>query len=385
MKSILLAIGCLALSIGGASAQTGRRSVEATDIRITRTGGQVTVEFTLDAGRRAARAGHNLVIDPVLQGGGTQRRELPSVVIRGRRSEVIDLRHELSGGERHDEPTAGSLRAGESFDYTATVPYESWMIGSKLIFEGASVGCCSVGEIAPELIAANVLSAEPVVDTQVVEIPAPAAASTGESLAMQYPFVAPAADFGPFEQALRNPRQNDLTERAIDNAREGSISVFFAQGVSAVDRNFGDNNRNLVELISVVRALAEADDSRVAAIVIAGFTSPEGGATLNDRLAWNRAVAVKEFLIENTGIDSQRVRVFNGGDDWVGLRELIAHSDIYQRQLLMHIIDYTPVANGERLGELRRVDGGRAWKYMETRFFPQLRQAAYIKVYYENK
>jgi outer membrane protein OmpA-like peptidoglycan-associated protein len=377
-------MGCLALSVGGALAQTGRRSVEAADIRMTRTDGQVTVEFTLETGRRVARAGHNQVIDPVLQSGGEERR-LPSVIIRGRRSEVIDLRHELGGGERSGEPAAGTLRAGESFDYAVTVPYESWMSGSQLIFEGTSVGCCTAEELAPELIAANVLYAEPVIETQVVEIPAPAAPSTGERLAVQYPFVAPAADFAPFEQALHNPRQNSLTEQAITGAREGSISVFFAQGISAVDRNFGDNNRNLVELISVVRALTEAGDSEIAAIVIAGFTSPEGGAALNDRLAWNRAVAVKEFLVANTGVDSQRVRVFNGGDDWAGLRELVDRSDLYPRQRLLEIIDRTPTTGDARLGELKRVDGGRPWQYMEANFFPRLRQAAYIKVYYENK
>jgi hypothetical protein len=172
-------------------------------------------------------------------------------------------------------------------------------------------------------------------------------------------------------------------------AREGSISVYFRQGDHAIDRNFGDNNRNLVELISAVRALSQADDSSIARIVIAGFASPEGATALNERLAHDRAVAIKEFLAGNSDVDPRTIEIYNGAVDWMGLKDLVEQSDIYRKHRIVDIIEHTPVWDGYRnvgrLGELMRLDDGEPYRYMAREFFPLLRQAAYIKVYYENE
>ena len=172
-------------------------------------------------------------------------------------------------------------------------------------------------------------------------------------------------------------------QRMIEATREGSISIFFAQGSRTIDRNFGANNTNLVELISAVRALAAAGDVEIRQIVIAGFASPEGSVALNNELSHYRAVAVKEFLAANSDTDPSKIRIYNGGVDWTGLRSLIAQSDIYRQERLIDIIDNTPVAG--RLARLMRESGGGPYRQIERDFFPQLRQAAYIKVYFDNK
>jgi hypothetical protein len=153
-----------------------------------------------------------------------------------------------------------------------------------------------------------------------------------------------------------------------------------------IDRNFGDNNRNLVELISAVRALVAAEDARIERVVIAGFASPEGSSALNDRLAHDRAMSVKEFLVSNSAIDPRTIRIINGGVDWTGLRELIEQSDIYSKWRMIDIIDNTPVWDSHRRvgrhGQLMRLEGGVPYRQISREFFPLLRQAAYIKVYY---
>jgi hypothetical protein len=124
-------------------------------------------------------------------------------------------------------------------------------------------------------------------------------------------------------------------------------------------------------------------------IVIAGFASPEGSPELNDRLALDRAVAVKEFMMDNSSVEGRSIRIFNGGTDWAGLKKLVEESDIYRKQRIVDIIENTPVWDSRRgvgrRGELMRLDGGDPYRYMLTNFFPQLRQAAYIRVYYESK
>jgi outer membrane protein OmpA-like peptidoglycan-associated protein len=406
MKKLLLIVYASVLSAAPLGAQSGQRSVAASDIRLSVAGEYLTVSFRLDAGRRATPSGRDLVVSPVLRGGGGELSLAP-VVVQGRRSKTVGLRHELATGMRRFEREPLRMAAGGSLDYTATVPLETWMRGGRLQLEGVSVGCCSAEEVRISTIAENILGAGRAGEATVVETPVVIPAqSTGEQLALRYPFIAPASEL---ERIMREPAVTDYdmpldlgrgtaparhrrtgeTERIVAATREGSISIYFAQGRHDIDRNFGGNNRNLVELISAVRALAAAADVRISGIVIAGFASPEGGLDLNERLANDRAVAVKQFLLSNSDIDPHTVRIYNGGVDWAGLRELIDRSDLYRRRRMIEIIDNTPVGDSTdksgRLAQLRRLDNGRPYRYIETEFFPRLRQAAYIKVYYEPK
>jgi outer membrane protein OmpA-like peptidoglycan-associated protein len=256
------------------------------------------------------------------------------------------------------------------------------MVGGQLTLDGVSMGCCSSTEVPLGPLADNILYAERIIETRLVEVPVVVPHTTGEEMAGQYRFVAPAEDFTLVREALQNPGDRAIVDRFIAETRQGSISIYFGQGLRALDDSFSSNNKSLVELIAAVRALILSGDSRVAAIVIAGFSSPEGSPELNDRLAYDRAVVVKDFLVDNTGVDPSVVRVFNGGADWAGLRKLVERSSMYDKQRVLEIIDR---GGADRLAMLRRLDGGRTYRYMLENLFPKLRQAAYIKVYYESK
>ncbi len=401
MKKIYTIVVALLASAGSLHAQAGSGSLKAENIVMTRVGENVTVAFTLSAGEKVTKATDNLVVNPFLSGRtttGQVRRQLAPVIIRGSRAKALDGRHELATGKRHYEQIPQYMKAGGSLEYTVTVPYEEWMRGGELIFEGVGISSGSSTEVDLGLVAENILYAEPEIETTIVEVPTVMSHTTGEQLAEQYQFVAPASEFEVIRQLLeeRAPgsssdsgRDEISQQRIMAEIRKGSISIFFAQSRRAIDSNFGDNNKNLVELISAVRALAGAEDTKIAAIVIAGFSSPEGSPEFNDRLALERATVVKEFLTDNSDVDPNVIRIFNGGADWTGLKELVEQSNMGQKQRVIDIIESTPIRgsqrNLERMGELRRLDGGEPYRYMFTNFFPQLRQAAYIKVYYEEK
>lgn len=381
MKKILPLLFALLLGTSPALSQPTLKGVEASDIRLTRSGEYLDVAFTFTAGRRAVKANYALVATPVLRGGAGERTLTP-IVVRGKRAQAFD--------ETYTKGKPLLLAPGNALEYTASLPYESWMTGANIVLEGVSVGCCSSEEVRLGLLAEEILDAEPTVELKVVETPT--LVTTGEKLAEQYPFIAPLAEL----EALETERPIDfgdgavpVQDRVIAGAREGSLSVFFPQGSSRIDRNLGENNDNLVAMVSAVRALEASADSRIARVVVAGFASPEGSAALNERLAHDRAAAVKAFLVDNSEIDPSVVRIYNGVVDWTGLRELVAGSDLFQRRRVLEILDRTPAWDASRgigrLGELRRLDGGEPYRYLSREFFPRLRQAAYIKVYFERK
>lgn len=404
MKKVFITICASLLYVAGAFAQAGRGDIKVSDVELLRTKDYVTVMFTLGAGEKTVRSGYSLVVEPALRNGGSETGLIP-VVVQGRKAENAALRHELSSRAGGQTVEAKYIRNGESVRYGFSVPYESWMSGGELVFNGILIGCCSSSEIGLGTVADNILYAEPVFDIRIVEVPVVTPAmTTGEQLASQFSFLAPASDLeqdsyfreGRFDYDMplnmgrgHTASGQNAIERFIESTREGSISVYFRQGQRDIDSDYSTNSRNLVELISVVRAIEASEDSRISRVVIAGFASPEGALAVNERIAWDRAVALKEFLALNSGVDPKAVRIFNGSVDWAGLRGLVAGSDMYRKNRIIDIIDNTPVWDSQRrtgrLGELMRLDGGEPYRYMLKEFFPQLRSAAYIKVYFENK
>lgn len=411
MKKIILTILPALLftaSIYGQSRNNSAQAVAVTGIEFVRIEDQVTLTFNLRAGRKATKSDHNLVINPILSGKGGSI-QLPLIMIEGKRMKVTEERHRLGTGYGTEEHRSFYTRNGGVVRYSATFSYEDWMRGANLYLNGVSVGCCSVTETKIGLIAENVLWSESRTEIQIVEVPieieAESQKTVAEKLANQYSFIVPVSEFEKAREypsgtlfnynlplnlgkGLSASHQNEV-ERFIDITREGSISIYFRQGSRIIDRGFSGNNKSLVELISAIRAITESNDSKVVRIVIAGFASPEGSLAFNDRLAWDRAVAVKTFLTTNSSIQPSQVQIYNGSVDWTGLRQLVAQSDMYDKHRIIDIIDNMPIwdswASRGRHGELMRLSGGNSYRYMLREFFPQLRQAAYIKVYYENK
>lgn len=179
---------------------------------------------------------------------------------------------------------------------------------------------------------------------------------------------------------------NRLVEEFIDRNREGSLIVYYELDSRTIDRNYRDNAASLARIREAVRTIEESEDSQVARVVIAGFASPEGLQSYNERLAWDRALRIKEWLLEQTGLTEEKVRVYNGAEDWRGLRKLVEESDLADKNQVLEIIDRAPQtddANG-RLAQLKRINNGETYRYLFERLFPELRNAAYIKVYFEN-
>lgn len=368
-----------------------RRAIGIDSVRMVRTDSAVSVSFVLRTGDRVVRNAYSLTVTPVVSDGAS-RVELPAVMVRGRRAAIA-----ASRGEPGDMSGVGYvIRRGDSVSYTARVPFERWMVGAQLALEGAEAGCCSVSDVELGLVTAGVLWYEPQFGVTLVEAwdtPEPTR-TTGDMLATQFPFVRPDSelDGSPFEAMPPGTALTAGDQKAagqfVDRNRDGSVTVYFRQGRRTIDRDYMGNNLSLVEVVAVARAIERSCDSRLTRVVIGGFASPEGTGDLNDRLGAARAAALRDFLTAHTSVPASAIYLYNGAVDWTGLRELVAGSRMPARDRVLAVIDGMPVwdtqRNRGRLGELMRLDRGDPYRYMMREFFPFLRQAAFIRIYYEN-
>ena len=351
MKKVVITILAI-LAVTVSRAANNPEAVNVRDIKVTQANGLVSLSFTLSAGKKATKKNYNLVINPVLE-NNVKRLQLPSIVIFGKRAKITQERHSLNGGYNYHGQTFYTAN-GESVRYEASFLHEPWMTGSRLIFEGVSVGCCSSREVLLGPIAENLLAAP----QQPVE-------------KQEYPsFVKPISQYegGMFD-------------------RTGAITVYFHQAKTNIDPWLFNNDRTLAQILSSVREIQASNAHRVSRVVIAGYASPEGTSVINHRLGRDRGQVIKDYIVRHTGMNPNMISTHNGEVDWSGLREYVVNSDMPEKHRILHIIDNTPIwdsyRNVGRLGELQRL--GEPYHYMYRTYFPLLRQAAYIKIYYDDK
>ncbi len=364
-----------------ATAQAGAQQlpVNVTDVSVRAEGDQVQVTCRIDAPRKAVKGDQTFVLTPVLR-HGVQWAELTRVVVQGRRAAVSERRRAL-WNQTDLYPGAVRLHPGQGVDYAATLTREAWMEDSELELAATVAACCSERSLPiTALVRVAVYSTEDnamigeipaAVQQQIDPLPEPAH-STGQELAARYPFIAPISQYG------ENP------------SRETSLPVYFRVAQSSnVDRQYMGNGAILDQLAEAVREIERSADCRVARITVAGYASPEGSPAFNERLASERAATLCSYITRETGVSAETIEAAGHGADWEGLRALVAASDQPWRAEALRIIDTMPVWNAARqvgrLGALMRLQGGDPYRYMAQNYFPSLRSAVYIKVYYENK
>ena len=314
-----------------------------------------------------------LKVTPLLRGKGGQEACLPKLNYGSRRAQIVEWRE---GGMKKTQAVAPAYnKAGEELLYTHTLPYNDWMEGASLHLEAQSEGCCSKETLQSLRLLDNAMLATPaelfvpVVPRSEPVIP------VVEQLAQENKFL------GVWTGSVG-------TKEDIDRYKdEATLVVYFPVGSVRVVPEFENNRAQLDHLLSVLDKIAEDKNSRIAKILVVGSASPDGSAELNARIAANRAQVLVDYITSRTRLSPSYFEVKNDQESWRFLRRLVADSDMDSRQQVLHIIDTAPVWDAKkkvgRLGLLMKLNGGKPYHYMKQHFFPKLRNAGYIKVFYE--
>lgn len=375
MKRILIIAFTLLLAANLSAKQDNDKTLHISGLTLRQDSSRVTVSFRARAEKGAVRRDYTLTVIPTIS-GGSLKAEFTPIVIRGKRAQTAYERNLKASGERPDD-SVYSISGGGEVDYSATIPYHPWMENSDLVLDGVIEGCCSAERTDLGLIASNLMVPGQIEVVEEILVPRP---SVGDSLAMDNPFIQPINDF----------ILADKSHSFIENNRDGSITVFFKQGLSDIFPDYRKNNESLRKLLSAINALQAAEDSEIVYLIIAGYASPEGTRDLNSKLARNRAEKVKRYIIEKTGIDEKVIDIYNGREDWTGLRKMVEGSEMPYREETIRILTEVPVRESasdpqDRLNQLKKLGNGVPYGYMYENFFPELRNATYIRVYYQNK
>ena len=179
-------------------------------------------------------------------------------------------------------------------------------------------------------------------------------------------------------QAVYNRMINYITpdEELAPKTAIRNISVYIdfpANGVS-VNPKYGNNRAELTKLGEHLKPLLQSGNGGVTKIRLTGYASPDGNTKENERLAGNRSIQFKAYLLKQFNLpDNGLVTVDWVGEDWEGLKRLISGSDKKYRDRVLAIFRLTDDPDSRRK-QIRAMDNGAVYKDIEKSFFGRLRR-----------
>lgn len=163
-------------------------------------------------------------------------------------------------------------------------------------------------------------------------------------------------------------------EAVKERTASATVRLTYPVNVSRVLSYFGDNATELHHIDSILNRIAtDTATYRITRIAITGYASPEDTYEHNLHLSERRAYGMRDWLADNYGLDRNTISCQGAGEDWDGLRALVAASDLSFRDEVLAIIDRYDLWHG-REKHLMELHGGRTYNYLLTHFFPTLRR-----------
>lgn len=162
-----------------------------------------------------------------------------------------------------------------------------------------------------------------------------------------------------------------------------TIVVYYHQGRSEVDLSLKNNKTVLDNFLRRLDTVMRDSTCRLVSLRLDAYSSPEGTALANNRLAENRATRLVTYLRTHVELPETLFTVQGHGVDWEGLETFVRTEDIPYKEEVLEILQNTPewiydenkkVVDGRkhRLGMLR---GGVPYNFLEKNVFPQLRRS----------
>ena len=377
-----LTILILCFNIAAISAQQKyeqqHEQVSVENVIATKDGnGQVLLKFTLSVPSKTLGANDILILTPVLiTNDGSGQHALSPIYAYGRTSALSARRKRNFAGRAKGEitdDTRFSIHNGDTLVYSSIFAYQSWMRTATLVMRSQHRNCCKEHELPVRVLYTCSFKEEyPELQPRIVvpEQP-PVTLGITERLAQIEHFVEPVGNYVPRQKIM------------VGEQEEAQI-IYFKWDKIEIDSEYFDNEKVLRHVIDVTRQIHDDPEAEIARIVLLGLSSPEGRYAYNVKLAGLRCEAMKQYILNHISLPDSCFKLVNGGEGWDELRYLIENSEMSDKEDILRIIDDVPILKGREV-RLMKLNQGIPYRNMKEHFFPKLRRAGYIKVYYRMK
>lgn len=368
-KRLLMICVCLNMLAVLTAQQYEQISTKYLEVSKDGNSGEVLLKFTLLVPSGSVKANDILTLTPILVGSveNEQAAFLPMRVF-GRVSARSMRRKQVLGKVTVNVPFAFACHNADTLVYSSLLPYQSWMQNASLVMRRQLRNCCWE-EVLPAHELYTCSFNEELPPPMVVQQPKPVLVlGITERLAQVERFVEPIENYVP-------------QKRISVGAQAEAQIIYFKVDKSEIDNSYSDNETVLRHVVEVTHQIQKDPEAEIVRIVLLGLSSPEGRYDYNHKLAGERSKALKKYITDHIVLPDSCFELVNGGEGWEELRYQVSQSEMSDKAAVLQIIDNVPIFKG-RESRLLNLKQGVPYRYMKKNFFPQLRRAGYIKVYY---
>ena len=347
--TLLLILACCPVALHAENKPGYLSSIEIRQGGVVKQGRTVSLQMAVDLSKTKINTQHTVALTPVLVSADDSREvAFPPIVIDGGTRHKVYLRAQrlesVDLPPYHDDEAQVIIRRKgkeQGYDYTASVPYERWMLDGRIEIREEVHGCTNCGE--------------------------------GKSERQLWTGVLP-----PYVPEYRLDSIAPAPEPVKMRAENRTARLQFRQDSYNILPEYKDNRAELDTVSNSIMLVKNNADVKITGIYITGYASPEGSEAHNLKLSENRAKALADYIRRHDAISSDLLHVDWKGEDWEGLvRVLGDYPNLLKRDSVYAIIERYPNERDFCELQLRKLVPPTIYHRLLTELYPVLRRNEY--------
>ena len=342
MKRLPIYLAALLLAPTASQAQTtdtrlAADAIKVENMKVEKSNSNLMVDLDLNMSELDLRSNARLVFTPMVKDkNGSNQVLMPQILVSGRKS---DISYRRSGHKDYADDAVAVRRKNnteQTVHYTAVVPYQDWMRNSDVVIAEDLCGCNEIEEQ----------------NTHIVK----------RLRQPNMPYLRPAA------------------EAQKQRSEQGRAFIDFPVDRVELHPNYRKNPTELQKIIETINLVKNDKNTTITNIDIHGYASPESPYEHNAYLAENRAKTLREYVSNLVQLPGDKFTVSSTPEDWEGLREAVAASNLEHKQAILELIDdggLDPDVKEQRIKSKYPAD----YRFMLSTYYPALRHSDYVVSY----
>lgn len=316
-------------------AKLANKTVTVKNVRVENTNNNMVVNLDLNMDSLDLPSNMRLVFTPMVT-NNTEQRLMPQIVVNGRKQEISYKRKGYKDFADNAVVVRRKNNTAQTLHYSAVLPYEKWMKNADVVVAEDLCGC---GDIKDQ--------------------------NTVELKRMRTPFM---------------PYMRPEAEAQKVRHEQGRAFIDFPVDKITLYPDYRNNPRELDKIVSTINLVKNDKNTSITNVEIHGYASPESPYEHNAYLAENRAKTLKDYVRKLVNIDDKTFSVASTPEDWEGLREYVAKSNLDNRDAILKLIDdntLDPDAKEWKIKSTYPAD----YRVMLDSWYPALRHSDYVVSY----
>lgn len=306
--------------------------------------GNLVVSLDLDFSNLEVGKNQQVVFTPVIMSAdGSQYAAFDKVVVNGRNTSIIQERKRKKSAADVAACITRDNGSRQSYSYTGSVPYQTWMENSKLYINEDVCGCGDLESQESEEVAE--FHNEPVSFTEtVVEMMVP-----------------------PVEESKRREEK-------------GSAYIDFIVNRYNIDPDYMNNRQEINKILSTINLVKDDRNVEITNIDIHGYASPEGAYSHNAFLAEERTKSLTNYVKSLYTLPASIFSQQSTPENWEGLKKLVEASHIENRDAILAIINDNNI-DPDAKDRMIKSQFPQTYAFMLSEWYPMLRRSDYTISY----